>query len=247
METTDKSAFKDALDLAYETVRQPLPRPAVLQVFWAKLERFPLALVLRAISRHTDVSEFAPTPAGLLKHLPVEADGRPEVNEAWAISLRSRDERDTVVWTQECAEAFSAATPVLQMGDEIGARMAFKDAYTRIVETNRAAGVPSRWVKSLGHDPERRELVLAEAVRLGRLSLSDARTVVPQLAAPEVADTATAQEQRAQLLKIVSSIPGAADRLAALRAEELEKQRESTSEVKRNIARRVDEYRPGAQ
>jgi hypothetical protein len=247
METTDKRAFKDALDLAYETVRQPLPSPAVLQVFWAKLERYPLEMVLRAISRHVDVSEFAPTPAGLLKHLPAEADGRPEVNEAWAIALRSRDESETVVWTQECAEAFFAATPVLDMGDEVGARMAFKDAYTRIVETNRACGTPSRWVKSLGHDAARREQVLEEAVRLGLLSLADARTVVPQLAAPAAADTPSAQVQRAKVLEMVSNIPSAADRLAKLRSEELEKQREATEETKRVIARRVDEYRPGAQ
>jgi hypothetical protein len=40
--------------------------------------------------------------------------GRPaSAEEFWVISLTSRDEVDTVVWTTECAEAFSLAKPIL--------------------------------------------------------------------------------------------------------------------------------------
>lgn len=243
METTDKRAFKDALDLAYETVRQPLPSPAVLQVFWAKLERYPLDMVLRAISRHVDVSEFAPTPAGLLKHLPAESDGRPAADEAWAIALRSRDERDTVVWTQECAEAFSAALPVLEGGDEVGARMAFKAAYARVVERNRAAGAKPQWLMSLGHDPALREAAASDAVRTGRLSIAHVSAVVPALAAPDSTDDPRkAEEGLARLRAMVGGIPSAAEKFARARADQAELQRTILDIAKKADARRVAEY-----
>ena len=247
MQPTDKRAFKDALDLAHEVARQALPSPAVLGVFWAQLESYPLDAVLRAISMHVASSEFAPTPASLLKHLPKMSDGRPDANEAWAISLRSRDERETVVWTQECAEAFSIALPVLDEGDEVGARMAFKAAYERLCEASRAAGKPAQWVKSLGHDPALREAAITEAVRGGRLSIADARVVLPALAAPEeTSDPAQAEANLARLRQLVGGIPSNAEKLARAQQEREHAQREATEQAKARAAQLVAEYERGA-
>lgn len=243
MQPTDKIAFKDALELACETVRQPLPSKAVLAVFWANLERYPLDAVLRAISRHVASSEFAPTPAAILKHLPKESDGRPEVDEAWAIALRARDERDTVVWTQEIAEAWNAALPVLD-GDEIGARMAFKAAYARIVERNRTHGAPTQWVVSQGFDATQREEAVAQAVRQGRLSLEHAKAAVPLLAGPgeEHGMTPQAEQQLAKLRTICAGIGAASARASAERSERARVDAESIDRAKREIAARVATY-----
>ncbi|MDW9227060.1 hypothetical protein C7S15_1627 [Burkholderia cepacia] len=243
MTPTDKRTFVDALKLAHKTARQPLPEPDVMGVFWKQLEPYPLDAVLRAISCHVASSDFAPTPFSLLKHLPKMSDGRPDANEAWAIALRSRDERDTVVWTQECAEAFAVATPVLEGGDEVGARMAFKAAYERLVERHRAEGTPAHWVKSLGHDPDLREAVLTEAVRSGRLQLADVRSVAPQLAAPEERfDPNVAEAGLARLRALVGGIPSAREKLDRIRAAHVAHDAAATADAKRRTAARVAEY-----
>jgi hypothetical protein len=243
MHTTDKRAFKDALDLAHETARQPLPSPAVLGVFWAQLEPYPLDAVLRAISMHVATSEFAPTPAALLKHLPKMSDGRPEVDEAWAIALRSRDECETVVWTTEIAEAFEVAKPVLD-GDEIGARMAFKAAYARITDASRRVNRPVQWVVSQGHDAARRLEVVEQAVREGRIALTHAKAAVPLLAAPseDEAQPVDVEANIARLRAIVGAASTAMARNSAERSRRARERAERLAEAKRETARRVAAY-----
>lgn len=242
MHLTEKRAFKDALDLAYETVRQPLPSPGVLTVFWANLESYPLDAVLRAISRHVAASDFAPTPAAILKHLPKQSDGRPEADEAWAIALRSRDERDTVVWTDEIAQAWEAAKPVLD-GDEIGARMAFRAAYTRICDTNRTANHAPQWLVSQGFDAARREEVVTQAVREGRLQLEHAKAVVPLLAAPDDALPAVdVVANLARLRAMVASIGSAKERAAAANSRRARESAAQLADAKRETAHRVAAY-----
>jgi hypothetical protein len=206
MTPANKPEFLAVLSRTFRTLRQPVPEPEILNVWWAKLEPFPLEAVAQAFSKHLDVSEFAPTPAAILKHLPKASDDRPDANEAWAIALRGRDERDTVVWTQECAEAFSIASSVLD-DDETGARMAFKAAYERLVERARTDGRPVQWIASLGHDAAQREVVVTEALRAGRLQLEHAKVFVPALAAPDNAYSGSvAQENLARLRQLTTSI-----------------------------------------
>ncbi|WP_369053419.1 hypothetical protein [Burkholderia gladioli] len=242
MEHHDKQAFVDALRLAHKTARQPLPEADVMAVFWAKLKPYPLDLVLRAISRHVDTCEFAPTPAGLLKHLPKESDGRPGPDEAWAIAIRSADERETVVWTQEIAEAWTIARPVFD-GDEIGARMAFKDAYTRICERNRQLGVAPQWSVSQGFDAEKRVAVIAQAVQAGRLALPQAKAAVPLLAGEsDPAPTVDVEANLARLKAMVAGIGSARDRSSAEKSALAREAAEGLAEAKRETARRVADY-----
>lgn len=239
MTPTDKRAFKDALDLAHETARQALPTPAVLGVFWAQLEAYPLDAVLRALSRHVATSEFAPTPASILKHLPKMSDGRPEADEAWAIAIRSADERETVVWTQEIAEAWAIASPVFD-GDEIGARMAFKAAYARIVDRNRGANLPPQWVVSQGFDAQRRIEVVEQAVRAGRLQLTHAQAVVPLLAsAGDPEPNVDVEANLARLKAIVGGIGSAQARASAEKSARAREAAEGLAEAKRAAVDRV--------
>lgn len=42
-----------------------------------------------------------------------------------------RNEADTAVWTQEMADAWRVALPLIRSGEIVAARMAFKEAYWR--------------------------------------------------------------------------------------------------------------------
>jgi hypothetical protein len=96
-------------------------------------------------------------------------DGRPGVEEAWA--MLPQDEDASCVWTGEMAEAWGIAAPLLADGDRVAARMAFKEAYSRLVTQAREAMKPATWTPSFGHKRDGRATAVTEAVRLGRLSL----------------------------------------------------------------------------
>lgn len=122
-----------------------------------------------------------PLTAGAVFERLGQADGRPTADEAWAIALDARDEALTVVWNDEICEAFALARPVLEAGDKIGARMAFRDAYDRIARNGREAGRVPAWRASLGWDASQRTSALKKAESLGLLP---APTVAALLPAP---------------------------------------------------------------
>lgn len=148
---------------------------ATLQAIWFRaLAHHPFATVEQAFSAHLrdpQNGKFAPKPAHIVAQIEqaVANDGRPEANEAWALALQSTDENDTVVWTVEASEAMSAARPILDLGDKVGARMAFIEAYTKLVRDARQNRVPTQWQVSEGFDRDRRRVAVAQAIELGRI------------------------------------------------------------------------------
>ncbi|MBK5963128.1 hypothetical protein CCR95_03225, partial [Thiocystis minor] len=106
-------------------------------------------------------------------------DQRPEADEAWALALDTFDEAATVCVTDEILAAVSASAPVWNSGDTVGARMAFKAAYGRLVSEGRASGQTPRWQLSLGWDAERRTVAAQDAVRSGRLTAKQVRAHLP--------------------------------------------------------------------
>lgn len=104
------------------------------------------------------------TVAAILKHAQA-ADGHPGKDEAWAIALSASDESETVVMTTEIRQAMTASGPVLEVGDKVGARMAFMSAYERLVAAARVKATPAKWEVSLGYDPARRVTAIESAVR----------------------------------------------------------------------------------
>lgn len=97
------------------------------------------------------------------------SDGRPGRDEAWSIALAASDEYDTVVMTDEIQLALSAARPVLDGGDKIGARMAFMSAYDRLILKARAEATPVKWHVSIGFDAGRRIAAVTAAVQMQRI------------------------------------------------------------------------------
>jgi hypothetical protein len=103
-------------------------------------------------------------------------DGRPGVEEAWALIPKSEEE--TAVVTAEMVTAHSAVGSLFQT-DMIAARMAFKEAYKAAVVEARAAGKPTKWTASLGWDASRREGPLIRAYEQGKLSADDVNHYLP--------------------------------------------------------------------
>lgn len=234
---------------------------AALRVMAGDLDAYPEAAVIRALDRCRKELKSRLTLAAVLERIE-EQDGRPGADEAWAIALGALDEADTVVWTEEIAQAFDVARPILEARDKVGARVAFRDAYERMVREAREAGQQGRWVASIGHDASRRDAALTQAVQRGRIA---GESVAHLLAAPQGdgAVTAALLQGRPQALL---EAPGLTDReretnlrgLAVLRAHlaELDRaaearhvaheawMREHTEEVKRRkaeMAAKVDE------
>lgn len=115
--------------------------------------------------------KFEPKPAHIIEQLEraAKSDGRPGVEEAWAISIAAKNESDTVIWTRECLQAWAIAKPILDCRDEVGARMAFKEAYTRLVSEARKRREPVAWEASIGFDKDKRREAVNNAVEAGRI------------------------------------------------------------------------------
>jgi hypothetical protein len=71
------------------------------------------------------------------------------------------------------AQAWAIARPILEARDEVGARMAFREAYGRLVDEARRKRIPAAWSASLGFDKERQVLAIEQAVQAGRLPQSE--------------------------------------------------------------------------
>jgi hypothetical protein len=128
--------------------------------------------LLCGLSRLRKEREWVTVKAILELSGAAEEDGRPGVETAWAMCPRT--EERSVVWTEEMAQAFGLCRNLLQSGDEIGARMVFKEQYPGLVGAARIAHLPVRWIASLGWDPGDRVRALREAVENKRLPAAHA-------------------------------------------------------------------------
>ena len=122
--------------------------------------------VLSAALKRVRTDAVKLTPKAIIDRID-EAMGRPGSNEAWATALSALDERNTVVWTGEMAQAWEVARPVVVGGDEIGGRMAFKDAYERLVRAAREGRRVPVVTVSVGWDADLRAAGVEKAVKLG--------------------------------------------------------------------------------
>lgn len=253
MAEDDFAEFSALLDAVCSLLSRGAYAPSApnTALFFRALQPHPLAAVRQAFSAHvTDPQRgrFVPVPADIVAQLQALAgtDSRPGPEEAWSIALGAVDEADTVVWTAEIARAWDVARPVYAQGDEVGARMAFREAYGRLVDAARASGTPAQWTPTLGTDRGRQADALRKAADLGRLPQADAdalaalpgpRDPVLLLAAPDHAAGAPSQARRDALLRLRQALQ-ATD--AGPSADELERQR--TAGLKAAVAERVRAY-----
>lgn len=137
-------------------------------MFFRAVAAHPIEAVQAALDAHVKDPQrgrFPPLPADVIAQIVGHAadDGRPGADEAWATALRGRDESVSIVWTAETAQAWDIARHVLALGDEVGARMAFREAYNRLVDDARRDRRRIDWRVSLGFDPAGRSAAIEQA------------------------------------------------------------------------------------
>lgn len=172
------AALLEAVAVTAELCGRTFSEPAA-RVFVADLSGYPERAVIAALGKCRREVRGILTVQDVVSRID---DGRPGPEEAW--SLMPFDEAQSVVWSDEMARAFGVAGPLLAQGDKVAARMAFKEAYVRMVAEARDAGRTVNWTPSLGHDPMGREAVLQAAVSAGRLTYEQASNICPALPAP---------------------------------------------------------------
>lgn len=246
MVENDFPVFAKMLDTVYSLHGKSLNAEAKA-LFFRAMAQFPLPMVRAAMDGHVrdpNRGQYPPKPADLMAQIVghVVDDGRPGADEAWAIALTSRDEAETVVWTQEIAAAFDVCRPVLDAGDEVGARMAFKDAYNRLVTEARREGQPVAWTASLGWDIERREVALRSAVTRNQLAAPAVAALLPPPVSAEGYDAEKASRQLAEIRKMLADMGTASERRQRAREREAQARREHEHAKKQEIAKVVSLY-----
>ena len=164
MNFSDKKIFVEALTACSSIYRQSLENP-VITVFWRLLEEYELNDVLMAFDKHLAESKFMPTPAEIITRIP-KSKTNLDKNEAWALCQRLTTEDDTAIITNNMRDAWAIAYPILERGDKVGARMAFNEAYERLLTEY----PETKWEVQGGTNKELKYQRVSEAVRLGRLS-----------------------------------------------------------------------------
>lgn len=170
-----------ALAVTAEVCGTEFSEPAARAIV-ARLSAYPLESVLKALDKcQTEVTGRL-SLAAIIGRID---DGRPSADEAWSIAILAGDEAATVVWTTETAKAYWAAAALLEGGDKVGARMAFRDVYEREVSNARQAGTVAKWEATLGTDPYQREQAITQAAELNRIGREHAKGLLPYLGNPE--------------------------------------------------------------
>lgn len=177
MRNEEAQQFRDFIQSTFEVFGTKTSADA-LTIWWNALAPYSLDQVRGALSEHVRTSVYPPKPADVIRAINAH-DGRPGAEEAWGIALSASDEGATVVWTDEIATAKSACDEILSQGDEVGARMAFKERYEAEVREARAAQRPVHWRVSLGHDTDRRAQAIESALEHGRLTNEQAQNYLP--------------------------------------------------------------------
>jgi hypothetical protein len=139
------------------------------------LEGYSESALLAALARCRKELKFFPTVAEIIARID---DGRPGPEAAWA--MLPKGEGASVVWTDEMRDAFAASRSLIG-SDDIAARKAFIEVYSKQLADARVSGIPVKWSASLGHEISGRESVIKEAVDRGRLTHQEAVALLPSL------------------------------------------------------------------
>lgn len=185
---TDKPAFAAIIAKTWRFYDKT-PTGETLSDWFDVLESFPLEAIATAFKQHlTDPKsgQFIPKPADIIRqlqaHQSADDSGHPGPEEAWGMLIRLiQDEEETGVLTEEMREAWSRCSPILSMGDEVGARMCFLETYRKALQRAVEARKPPKWSLTIGSDAERRKTALIAAVNAGRISSDYAAALLPAL------------------------------------------------------------------
>lgn len=143
-----------------------------------ELEKYRESEVLPALQRCRTEVKGKLSLADIIQKIPKSSADRPSADIAFAMLPQS--EAQSVVWTREMAEAHGVVRELLET-DPTGARMAFRDAYTRLCDQSLAEGKDVEWEYSAGTYAAGRETVLKDALKKGRMSAEQVKHINPEL------------------------------------------------------------------
>lgn len=151
------------------------------EIWWSALSGYPDGVLMASVTQYIRSNSFTPHLNDILKGCDAQTDGGwLGVEEAWA--LMPKHESESAMLTDEIAQAIAVATPLIEQGDRVAARMAFKDAYTRLVERAKLEGRQPRYFPSYGTDKHGVVAMLAKAVQVGQIPLERALEWKPEAA-----------------------------------------------------------------
>jgi hypothetical protein len=255
MNSTDKTAFTALIAKTWRFYGKT-PTGEDVADWFELLQSFPLDAVATAFKRHLvdpKAGQYLPKPADLIRHLQprTEDDDHPDPDEAWGLLVRLiGDERETGVLTDEMRAGWQACQPILDLGDDVGARKCFLTVYARHVEDARRHSQRARWTVTLGTCPQLRAQRLTEAVQAQRLSRDQMTALLPgpapasldQVAGLLEGPDASEQEARtAERLRALAALLRAGSAEAEARwVAERQRQREREAEQKRTVRDLLD-------
>ena len=229
-------------------------KPSAAAMLADDLSTYPRAVLAQALSRVRTEHTGRLTPKAIIDRID-EAMGRPAANEAWAVAVTALDERATVVWTDEMAQAWGVAGPIAENGDMVGARMAFIGAYERLVRTAREMRLLPSVTVSEGWCKEGRKAAIDKAVQLGYMPQAQALQYLPAPAAApgfsgmalltgriEPAANAT-PEIKARLAKLRADLVASDARRATEQAERVQAEAEKLAQLKARAQAMADAHK----
>jgi hypothetical protein len=149
------------------------PDAATVEAYFDLFPAVALPTMLRAIKAHmldAERGKFPPRPADLTHQLQ-QLDGHPDPDAAWAIACGAADEDATVIWTPAIAQAWGEAS-ALYRKNPVGAALAFKSVYAKLVGIERAQARPANWHPSLGFNKAMAKAALEKGIADGLIHVA---------------------------------------------------------------------------
>lgn len=175
MNNSDRLTFFELLDVTYDLIGKTAAAKVISApakaMFFEDLERYPLDLIRAALSAHRSdpaVGQYTPSPA----HIIAQIEKRRTVtwlsaDEAWAQVPKLESQPGLL--NDVSAAALAVAAPLLADGEDMAARMAFKAAYTRLMEKAKLERRGPKYWLSPGGTMEEQAAVVEEGRRQGLL------------------------------------------------------------------------------
>lgn len=231
--------LKAAFDILGKTPAAKVISPTAQALWFQALSEYPLPAVRAGLAAQIKRGTYTPVPADVVGFIEstLQRDNRPGGEEAWALALSTLDDVNTVVWTQEAAEAFGKARPVLESSGPISARKTFLEIYERLVTASRQSRTAVSWFVSPGSDVDTYRRAIENGRAAGFLPPPDPLLA---LAAPED-DKPRKLAPREQLAQIRTLLLDGVAEKQRLADEEIKGRIEEEDEFKRDLAKRVAE------
>lgn len=143
------------------------------KVLLSDLESYPETQVEGALKKCRRELQGRLTLPAILTRLD---DGRPGAYEAWA--MIPKDEADSAIVNDEIMAAWGTCRELYYV-DKVGASMAFREAYSRLIAEARAIQKPVNWWLTPGSDSAGRVAAIEDAIHAGKISYEQALAICP--------------------------------------------------------------------